>query len=939
LILRLLTLIAPIVFAGVLPGARSWADDPRLGDAARRSDEFFEGKVRPVLVEQCQKCHGAVKQEGGLRLDSRQALLKGSDNGEVVVLGDPDQSPLIEAVRRTGPIKMPPKRELPRAVVADLEQWIKSGAPWPAGSRSNPSPAGPQAAWKRHWAFQPVEQPALPEVQDKAWPKTPIDRFILANLETMGLAPSPAADRRTLIRRASFDLIGLPPSPEQVEDFQADRSPDAFAKVVDRLLASPHYGERWGRHWLDVARYADTKGYVFLDEPNYPWAYTYRDYVIRSLNQDLPYDRFLIEQLAADRLPVGDDKRALSALGFLTVGGRVMNNAQDILDDRIDVVTRGLMGLTVSCARCHDHKFDPVPTEDYYSLYGVFVASTEPAVPPLFEPAPKTEAYAKFAAELDAREERLAEFIRAKHEEVVNSSRKRAAEYLLAALLAKDRPNTEDFMLLADGTDLNPTMIVRWQAYLERTGRRSHPVFQPWHELTALPDQGFASAARGLIESWVKSPDPARPINSMLLEELRTAPPRSKEALAQLYGKLLNRAGAVWLEWSERARLNSAQPGPSPFPAIDELSLVFHGPDAPPDLPFNPRGDLALLPDRPSQAKQKELLKAIETWRASGAGAPPRAMALEDTPSAEPQRVFVRGNPNNLGKPVPRQFLSVVAGQGRQPFTQGSGRLELARAIADRANPLTARVLVNRVWMHHFGTPLVSTPSDFGLRSEPPSHPELLDHLATGFIESGWSIKALHRQLLLSAAYQQASDDRSECRGVDPENRAYWRANRRRLDFESTRDALLAVSRKLDQRVGGPSVKEIVSSANARRTLYGFVDRLNLAGLYRAFDFPDPSASNPKRDQTIVAPQALFLMNHAFVREAAERVLERPEIRDSATGEARIAAIYHDLFGRLPSLGEVRLAQEYLDHGNQGSPQWQRFVLALLLTNEFVTLD
>ncbi len=723
---------------------------------------------------------------------------------------------------------------------------------------------------KRHWAFQPVRRPNPPAVRDTAWARTPVDRFILAKLEEKGLGPSPPADRRTLIRRATFDLLGLPPTPAEVAAFEADPAPDAFARLIDRLLASPHYGERWGRYWLDVARYADTKGYVFFEEAEFPWAWTYRDYVIRAFNDDLPYDRFILEQLAADRLPPRKDRRPLTALGFVTLGGRFMNNAHDILDDRIDVVSRGLMGLTVGCARCHDHKFDPITQRDYYALYGVFASCAEPTVPPLFADPPNTKEYAAFAKELQAREMKLKDFVRAKHEELVKSAQVRVAEYLMAAHAQRDQPTTEEFMLIADGTDLNPTMIVRYQKHLERTRSARDPVWQVWHALADLPEKEFAAKAPALCTALAAKRDSARPINPLVTPRFADKPPRTLAETAKRYAELLNRAEKLWQEALKEAT-SAKRPAPTALAdsAQEELRQAFHGPDAPANVALLPYGDLSLLPDRPSQGKLQELKKAVEQWRASGPGAPPRAMVLEDLPTPYQPRVFRRGNPNNPGEAVPRQFVEVLSANTGQPFRNGSGRLELARAIASNDNPLTARVLVNRLWQHHFGRGLVTTPSDFGLRSDPPSHPELLDYLASEFVASGWSIKAIHRQIMLSAAYQQGDDDRSACRRVDPENTLLWRMVPRRLDLEATRDALLAVAGRLSPTLGGPSVKDLTSTAATRRTLYGHLDRLNVPALYRTFDFPNPDATSPQRDNTTVAPQALFLMNHPFAIDCA----------------------------------------------------------------------
>jgi hypothetical protein len=785
----------------------------------------------------------------------------------------------------------------------------------------------------RHWAFQPVRRPALPAVRDGAWPRTSVDRFILARLEEKGLTPSPPADRRTLIRRATFDLTGLPPTPEEVAAFEADPSPDAYERLIDRLLASPHYGERWGRFWLDVARFADTKGYVFFEEANFPWAWTYRDYVIRAFNDDLPYDRFLLEQLAADRLPPGGDRRPLTALGFLTLGGRFMNNAHDIIDDRIDVVTRGLLGLTVGCARCHDHKYDPIPMRDYYALYGVFASCAEPTVPPLFADPPDTKEYAAFAKELQAREAKLTEFVRAKHDELVKSAKVRVAEYLLAAHVQRDQPTTEEFMLIADGADLNPTMIARYQKYLERTRKGRSPVWAAWHALADLPEKDFAANAPTICAELLTKPG-----NALVAGAFAARPPKTLAEAAQRYGDLLNGAEAAWQERLREAA-GAKRPAPTALadPALEELRQAFHAPDAPANVALLPYGDLSLLPDRPSQAKLQELKKAVEQWRATGPGAPPRAMVLADLPTPYEPHVFRRGNPNNPGEAVPRQFLEVLSGEGRKPFTDGSGRLELARAIASKGNPLTVRVMVNRLWLHHFGRGLVTTPSDFGLRSDPPSHPELLDHLATAFVEGGWSVKAMHRLIMNSAAYRQRGDDRAECRRIDPENVLLWRMVPRRLDFEATRDALLAVSGRLARTVGGPSVGDLTSPAATRRTLYGHLDRLNVPGLYRTFDFPSPDATSPQRDATTVAPQALFLMNHPFSIECARRLVRRPDVAAEKDIAAKVTRLYRLLYGRVPRSEELQLAGEYLGAGDDVT--WERYAQALLISNEFVYID
>ena len=416
------------------------SDNPRQSPVPEsRHAEFFETRIRPVLSEHCVSCHGPKKQQSGLRLDSREGLQKGADGDPVAIPGRPEESALIKAVRHEAAIKMPPRSKLSDQAIADLTTWVEIGAPWPDVTVGNTTGrAGGLSttigmAAKSHWAFQKIKDFSPPAVKNHAWPQTAVDRFILARLEASGLSPSSQADRRTLIRRATFDLTGLPPTPEDVESFEADNTPGVYRAPIDRLLASPRYGERWGRHWLDVARYADTKGYILFQEADYHWAYTYRDYVITALNHDLPYDRFLIEQIAADRLPPEHGRRPLSALGFLTVGARFMGNIHDVIDDRIDVICRGLMSLTVTCARCHDHKFDPIPTQDYYSLHGVLASTVEPAIPPEAKESPRTVEYARFVQELTIRQRKLTDFVTAKHHELVESARRRVVEYLLAA--------------------------------------------------------------------------------------------------------------------------------------------------------------------------------------------------------------------------------------------------------------------------------------------------------------------------------------------------------------------------------------------------------------------------------------------------------------------------------------------------------------------------
>jgi mono/diheme cytochrome c family protein len=718
--------------------------------------EFFERKVRPVLAEQCYKCHGPEKQKADLRVDSLAALLKPGVDGPIIVPGKPGESLLIKSIKHLGDMKMPEKApKMPEDQIAALEQWVAMGAPWPEYDKPVTSAANDSA--KAHWSYQPIKNPAVPATEGAA---NPIDAFVREKLTAANLTMSQPADKRTLLRRASYELIGLPPTAEEAETFEADQSPDAFAKVVDRLLASPHYGERWARHWMDVARYADSKGYLAGGvSRDYPFAYTFRDWLIRAFNEDLPYDRFLQLQLAADHL-VGSNDPNLAAMGFLTVGRRFLGNIHDIIDDRIDTLTRGTMGLTVACARCHDHKFDPVLQKDYYSIYGVFASSDEPEDLPAIGDIEDKEAKAKYDAELAKRQGNLDQFV-------------------------SDR--AADAGLLASIT-------------------------------TGVP---FA-----------------------------------------LYS-------------TDR----------------DALKTVLSGKD---------------------RQRSRDLRNEIEKINGTMAS-PPRAMVLRDKPQPVEPRVFIRGNPGRPGEQVKRQFISFMTGEKPQPFTKGSGRLELAQAITDPKNPLTARVMVNRVWGYHFAKGLVRTPGDFGVKGDPPTHPELLDWLATTFMNEGWSIKKLHRLILLSATWQQSSDNRPEVAEKDPENRLLSRQNRKRLDFEATRDSLLASAGQLDRKIGGKSVDIVNPPYSKRRAVYASIDRQNLPGIFRTFDFPSPDVSNPQRFVTTVPQQALFMINSPFVVEQARAIVAKPEFsKAESASEWQIQEIYERVYARRAEPTEVEAALTFV---------------------------
>jgi hypothetical protein len=935
-------------WALVLPGSAAETLPPE-------QEEFFEKRVRPLLAAHCQKCHGAETQEAHLRLDSRQGIERGGDAGKVIVPGEPDRSRLIAAVRYNGDLQMPPDYKLSAKDFQTLVEWVKIGAPWPAEAvKDSPPPSGAKppavamtAARAGHWSYQPIRKPALPAVENEAWCRTPIDRFILAKLEQQKLHPSAAADRSTLIRRLSFDLIGLPPSYEEVEAFVADRSPAAVEKVIDRLLASPHYGERWGRHWLDIARYADTKGYVFQEERRYPFAYTYRDYVVQSLNEDLPFDQFIIEQLAADKLPPRDENRSLAAMGFLTVGRRFSNNIHDIIDDRIDVVTRGMLGLTVTCARCHDHKYDPIPTADYYSLYAVFNSSTEPKELPLVGKPEDGPAYEKYQQQLARLQQEFDGFAAKEIDKLRAELRGQSGEYLAQAVVDRlekgDR--VDEFLSLSPG-ETRPQLVRRWRDYLARKAKQADPVFALWHRFVSWKSADFASEATKLIDELktaAANDTSAAQVNARLRQAILDQPPQSLLDVIKLYGKLLAEVDAQWKAALEHAAEAKMPPPTALADAADEqLRQVLYGADSP--AMFASEEALRLF-DRATRTKYTGLKKKVDSFKASSPAAPPRAMVLNDVEKPTNVRIFLRGNPARPGAEVPRQYLEVLAGDHRQPFTDGSGRLELARAIASADNPLTARVIVNRVWQHHFGAGLVTTPSDFGARSEPPSHPELLDYLAATLMDEGWSLKRLHRQILLSSVYQQSSDDRPEAGAADPENRLLWRANRRRLEFEPLRDAMLAVSGQLDRTLGGRPVEIAKAPYSKRRTLYGFIDRQDLPDMFRVFDFASPDVSTEQRPTTTVPQQALFAMNSPFVLDQARSLAARANEPAPNDPETRIAALYRLALSRQPRADEQAKALEFIT-AQQAKPTepgqlspWELLAQVLLLTNEFAFVD
>ena len=743
------------------------------------------------------------------------------------------------------------------------------------------NPALNMAVADTHWAFVALEKPAVPGIAGEGWGEM-VDAFVEHELLANDLAMSKEADRRTLIRRITYDLTGLPPSMEAVEAFVANDSADAYSNLVESLLASPAYGERWARHWLDIARYADTAG-VFRGG-RYSFAHTYRDYVIRAFNENKPYDRFLLEQLAADKLEL-DDKRDLAAMGFLTLGRSFFGRKDFIIDDQIDAITRGLQGLTVSCARCHDHKSDPIPMADYYSMHGIFASSEIPDELPIIADPVDPDSYQCYESERERYQAKIDKI----RDEVIDTflveERSLAGEYLNAIEEASRIEDKEEFKVFAGSRKIDADMLRLWVNYLDTDSKRSHPALRKWFDEFSEDD-----------------------IN----------------------------AGIAY--YNEGFKVAAENPNEA-----DTAFVAFLN-DA--DSPLNPdRDDVAVWIRRRINGKTGEWEREMQSLDWTSPGAPIRAHVMADVEKPRDSRIYKRGDPKNLGEKVPRQYLQILNAAGREPFSKGSGRLELARQIASADNPLTARVFVNRVWGWHMGQPLVSTPSDFGVETPEPVHVDLLNWLAATFVESGWSIKDLHRVILYSKTYRQSSNPSSKALEVDPANELWHSFPKSRLDFESMRDTVLAVSGNLDSTMGGVQV-DITNPKENRRSVYAFIDRQDLPGMFRTFDHPSPDASSPMRLETEVPQQALFLMNSPFMIEGARQLIDRVSgITD--LGE-RIRQLYRYAYQREATNEEISDGLDFVGLASidplgakDETPlsDWELYAQALLQSNELMFLD
>lgn len=862
---------------------------------------FFENRIRPLFVNHCQSCHGSAKSESDLRVDSRSAIIRGGASERPgAIPGDAGASLLIEVVSYESDYNMPPAGKLSDQEIVDLSRWVSDGMAWPG---SDVRPAEDTIADRiehqrnNHWAFQPIKSPPVRRVDGEGNRLEPIDAFLLNRLKEKGLGFSPPADRATLVRRATFDLTGLPPTYEEVQAFVGDKDPNAYAKLIDRLLASPRYGQRWGRHWLDVARYADTLGYA-LDKVSrdYPFAYTYRDYVINAFNSDLPYNDFIRQQLAADQLTDDPSDRSLAALGFLTVGRKYLGRP-DVVDDRIDVVTRGLMGLTVSCARCHDHKFDGVATEDYYALYGIFDNCFLPEELPLIGQPPRSAD--GFVAELD----RLNGDVKALQNKARRTSRQHLLDHIDQYAVAAWMRETEDQLRAAGAITLatdqfrgeyRKVLKAYWRSlpenvWVKRT-LKGLDAASSFDQRRAVA-QRFAAALKDVADKYKVAGSPEKPLESLFVEA------DQQRSVAE---------------------------------------LLFH-PESPCQWPFHRMGKLIKREDKIAIRKLKAVVNAHNGRSPRGFD---RAMIVKDRKKIEEPYVMIRGNIDRRGKTVPRRFPELLASGSPKNYSQGAGRLELANDIVSPDNPLTARVIVNRVWMHHFINPLVGTPSDFGIQGDAPTHPDLLDWLAADFIASGWSLKTLHRKMMLSRAYRQSSLDRAVGKQKDAENRLLWRMNRRRLEVEGLRDSILFAAGTLDEALSGRGVKQFEPPFDNRRTVYGIVDRQKLADELRMFDFASPDQSTPRRARTNVPQQSLFLMNSPFVAQQADALAARAEAQmgqEKANDAAFVDQLFRLTLSRDPSVAERSALLRYVRSADRDGRQ--RAGHLMLMMNEFEMVD
>jgi mono/diheme cytochrome c family protein len=955
--------LAPVAMKTTTPSGELPPLSPAMlqQQAMDPNSDFFENRVRPVFANSCYFCH-TDQQNGGFRIDNKKDFEKGGKHGPEVVPGDPDKSRLIQAVEGIGPIKMPaagPK--LTSQDIATLVAWVKAGAKWPA----NLAPIGTTATTgiitdrqRKFWSFLPLTEEPVPEIKDKHyrhWAKTPIDHFALVRMEKAGLAPAAPADRRTLIRRATYDLTGLPPTEAEVEAFVNDHSSNAWEKVVDRLLASPRYGERWGRHWLDVARYSeddvrglDPKGRGYMP---FSGAYRYRDWVVKAFNNDVPYDRFLMMQLAGDLMPYKtppERKDNLIATTYMGAGPWVWDQAEpvqgraDERNERVDAVTRGMLGLTVACARCHNHKYDPIAQKDYYGLVSIFASSTYKEYP-LLSPAATEEYKEKVTQEATLRAA-LRDYTSDLSKQLAGALAVQTSDYMVAAwhVLNKEGQPIDQ---AASAARLDPQVLQRWVDYLKK--HHDYPYLNDWNAMVASPDS-TVEQAKDIADAFQKE----------LLEI------RAQQLKIDVQNQVIRDKNNVP---RERLLIDAK---PSQFDTYDEfcpgcqLSLK--------SLPANESKLYADIFERQESAdeergepgvlafqgwdlirrlgpafqeyigNQQKQLKSLDAWIQKAAY--PYVNGYGDKPHQVDVNLNIRGNPHALGPIVKPAFLTVLSPPGENtPFSKGSGRLIFANDIA--YHPLTARVIVNRIWKWHFGTGIVNSPDNFGVMGDPPSDPELLEWLAYEFVAHGRSIKWLQREILLSAVYQQSSEASPAAEEKDPANLLYSHFSRQRLDAEELRDSMLFAAGDLDLKdSSGPSSP--FGPTNLRRTVFCKVSRFKLNNYLEIFDFPNPSFTSEARFSSNVPLQQLYLMNSSFVYDQASVLAQR--VHDEPSQDARITQAYEDVYQRKPTPAELQLGLKFLSTTPEkpgykvvGEPitAWREYAHVLLSSNEFQFID
>tara|TARA_R110002049_G_scaffold4601_5_gene32424 strand:+ start:605555 stop:608506 length:2952 start_codon:yes stop_codon:yes gene_type:complete len=935
----------------------SFDDAPASKDAIANKEklDFFESKIRPALVKHCYACHSAEadKIQGGLLLDSRSGLLQGGDSGPAIVVGEPDESLLIEALKHES-FEMPPDKRLSDKVIDDFRHWVRTGAIDPrepsAGAAKRRRVLYQEMDAESHWAFQPIRHPDPPELDDP-WVKTPIDAFILKRLRDAGLEPSPRADRRTLLRRASYDLRGLPPTLKEIQRLAGDSSSNAVSDAIDRLLESKHYGEKWARHWLDIARYADNNGERLApsrDPPYYPFAWAYRDYVIDAMNRDLPFDQFVLEQIAGDTIATTTDRRPYAGLGFNRVGKTFGGNLDDRIDDRIDAVSKCFLGLSVACARCHDHKLDPISQADYYALHGVFSSSEETTY--LLHDTAGTDAYRDFVRQKDQMTSRLYKQCRDRLNEFMQNLTLQVADYLIGTEKYRDGELQEELVTLASReVGLQPNAMNAWLNALQRLQEEAAPAYLPWFAFADLPESSFAILAGELAAEVGRGSCGGRPVPALVAKRFRGQTPKSLRDVAEIYQRIFQDVEqAADGRYPIAELLASFESSPQRF-----LPEYYDHPALPPPLSdpeleslrqvtIGLRGPYFMSPRELMQLGAGDIYKTrvremheVAKFEGEHLGAPVRVMGFRDADSPADSPLYIRGDSQSPGDLVPRRFLERLCQDEPKPFTQGSGRRELADAIVSHDNPLTARVIVNRVWLWHFGRGIVSTPSDFGLSGDPPSHPELLDWLASWFVDEGWSLKKLNRLIMNSNVYQQASLPREDAMQLDAENVLLWRFSPRRMTFEEMRDTWLFVAGTLSRDVGGRPVDAVTDAT--RRSIYLYIDRYKLPDIFSNFDFANPEMTTAQRDTTIVAQQSLFKMNSGWLLDRARDLAARPEVQRAKTPAAKAQALYKLVYQRSPDQTELDLAVNFLREASIDNVSTvPRLAHALLQTNQLL---